>query len=78
MSRAMLDSAALCAVSIAHNRFGQSRFAVTARHPEREAHLRAVELGWLWEPLDGWLAITPDGVAALAPYRHERPAEAPP
>jgi hypothetical protein len=73
--RSMLDSAALAAVSIAHNRFGLDRFAITPRNPEREAYLRAVDLGWLWEPLDGWLAITADGVAALAPYRHERPAD---
>jgi hypothetical protein len=74
------ESAARAALWQAYCHHGLNRFRPTDRHPEQTVYRRAVELGWLWQPADGWYAITPDGLKAIEPFRRaerlpDRPAE---
>jgi hypothetical protein len=68
------DRAARAALWRAYLHHGIAAFSVTARNPNAAEYRRAVLLGWLWEPRPGALAITPQGLDALAPYMPPHPS----
>lgn len=81
---AMHDNAARAALWQAYCHHGSHAWTPSRHNPHGPQYCRALALGWLWEPRPGALAITPDGLDALAGYmprpapdRTEKPVEEP-
>lgn len=81
MSDRMRDSAARAALWQAWCQHGSHAWVPTKRNPHAAQYAHALLRGWLWEPREGALAITPTGMAELAGYmprcpdRTDTPAE---
>lgn len=71
----MQASAARAALWQAYRHHGLAAWSPTGRNPHAAQYDHALQLGWLWSPRLGTLAITPEGMAALAEYMPRRSAE---
>jgi hypothetical protein len=65
---AIHDSAARAALWQAWRQHGGGTWRPARLNPHAEQYRRAVGLGWLWEPQDGYFAITQAGIEALDGY----------
>lgn len=78
----MHDRAARAALWQAYLHHGMHAWAPSRHDPHAAQHRHALSRGWLWEPREGALAITPEGLEAIRPFlphqpdRTDAPAEA--